>query len=674
MHSHPQESSAPVTHLSRVLSAAGLLIQGVLALGVSASILFLATLPAGWWSGYALPNTAIFRWWPTLTHLALYEPFAGHALLAVALVGLAASWLGATAAPHGHAVSAIEHRLVAGFRRFGLPGVLALFLFSVGATWAGIPRPQDLSGNALAGLVPFSDANGHFQEAYRQALSGTWQPFISRRPLAAAFRAVTLALVDFNNYHYLLLQAAALALSTFFATRSVMAWRGPWAGLTFLGLTCILQRPYLPTNLTEPLGLFWALASVPFLVKALRFNHASDAAVGLHLTIWALMTRMGAMFTAPALAVWVVIARTSKPGALARRLALAASLFLINTALVSALFMLYGSPDGAVGANFSDTICGLTHGTDWTGCRRLYAEELKPLTSERERATLYYEKARAKFLAEPGILFARLAAGEVHFAKSIGRRTLTGHHGTIPSAFPVWLWWWVAIGGLIWVLGYTAERHERAFWLLFLTGLAASVPFVIFDDGWRVLCASFVLLSVLLASGFASPLHHAATTPAPRPVTSPLITWVLLTLVAVSCVAAPHLVYTYDFLNRRSVPDFQLGPDEAVVLGTRHMSGFLVMPDGHLLPRQVPAIHESDFIRIVRQSGIERYQPLVTPQPVHQPPYAIVSAIRVIPPGSGLLVLPAHVFSTLDDRLWRLALQPARGKYWVTVVDASPVP
>jgi hypothetical protein len=104
------------------------------------------------------------------------------------------------------------------------------------------------------------------------------------------------------------------------------------------------------------------------------------------------------------------------------------------------------------------------------------------------------------------------------------------------------------------------------------------------------------------------------------------------------------------------------------------MSGVLVMPDGHLLPRQVPAIHESDFIRIVRQSGIEQYQPLVTPQPVHQPPYAIVSAIRVPPNGSGLLVLPAHVFSTMNDRLWRLTLQPSRGKYWVTVVGASPVP
>jgi hypothetical protein len=674
MHIYPQGSSVSVTHLSRVLSVVSLLIQGVLALGVSASILFLATLPAGWWSGYALPNTAIFRWWPTLTHLALYEPFAGHALLAVALVGLAASWLEATAAPHGHVVAAIEHRLVGGFRRFGLLGILALFLFSVGATWAGIPRPQDLSGNAVAGLLPFSDANGHFEQAYHQAISGTWQPFISRRPLAAAFRAVTLALVDFNNYHYLLLQAAALALSTFFATRSVMAWRGLWAGLTFLGLTCLLQRPYLPTNLTEPLGLFWALASVPFLVKALRFNHVSDAAVGLHLTIWALMTRMGAMFTAPALALWVVIARDSRPGALARRLVLTASLFLVNTALVSGLFMLYGSPGGAVGSNFSETICGLTHGTDWTGCFRIYAEELKPRKSERERATLFYGKARAKLQADPGIFFARLAEGEVHFVKSIGRRTLTGHHGTIPSTFPVWLWWWVAIGGMVRVLGFKAERDERAFWLLFVTGLAASVPFVMFDDGWRVLCASFVLLAVLLASGFASPLHHAATTPGPRPVTSPPITWGLLTLVAVSCVVAPHVVYTYDFLNRRSFPDLPLGPDEAVVLGTRHMSGVLVMPDGHLLPRQVPAIHESDFIRIVRQSGIEQYQPLVTPQPVHQPPYAIVSAIRVPPNGSGLLVLPAHVFSTMNDRLWRLTLQPSRGKYWVTVVGASPVP
>jgi hypothetical protein len=133
------------------------------------------------------------------------------------------------------------------------------------------------------------------------------------------------------------------------------------------------------------------------------------------------------------------------------------------------------------------------------------------------------------------------------------------------------------------------------------------------------------------------------------------------------------LAYKYDRLDRLNIPQIELGVDEEVFLGTRRMSGFLVIPDGQALPKQVTAIHESDFITIVRNSGIEQYEKLVTPQPVHQPPFAIVSAIPVNQRTHGLLILPPEVFSKLDERLWRLKLQLEPNQFWVKVVKATPV-
>jgi hypothetical protein len=354
-------------------------------------------------------------------------------------------------------------------------------------------------------------------------------------------------------------------------------------------------------------------------------------------------------------------------------LLLVIGLLLINMAFVAGLSKLYGTPGGAVGSNFSHTICGLTHGTDWTGCGRIYAEQLKNLTTESEQANLFYVRAKEKFINQPSVLFTRLLKGELHFAERIWKRILTGYIGSIPDSFPEVFRWLAVISGIVKVMRSQRERHEGTFWLLFLAGLAASVPFVIFDDGWRVLCVSFVILSLLLASGFTSPLHKPAVQSGRRMAMTQKYRLSLLIVVAVLCLIVPMLAHKYDRLDRLNFPQVKLGDDEEVFLGTRRMSGFLVMPDGQTLPKQVPAIHESDFIAIVRNSGIEQYEKLVTPQPVHQPPYAIVSAISVNQRTHGLLVLPSEVFTALDDRLWRFRIQPEPGQYWIKVLQATPI-
>ncbi len=657
--------------VSRALMMLGYLLQVIFALGLLAAIIFLGSTIAGCWAGLALPATAFFRWWPGLNGLALQEPAFGHVILIIAMIGAGAAWLASTTGQHASAFALVEAKLAAGFLRFGWMFLVGLFLYSVGATWSGIPRPQDLGGNAIAGLLPFSDAKGHFEQVYSQALQGNWQSFVARRPLAASFRTVAVAAVDYNNFHFLLLQTAALALATFFAARAVVNWRGIWAGLTFLGLVHILVRPYLPTNLTEPLGIFWALVAIPFLIRAIRHSRLSDTATGFHLTVWALMTRMGSMFTLPALGLWAVLSQWGDRRKTIRAALVIVALLLLNAAFITGLAKLYGTTSGATGSNFSHTLCGLTHGTDWTGCGRIYADEFDSLSSEAEQARLYYSKALEQFVAEPLVLFARLWQGELKFLGGIFNRLLTGYTGSVPDAFPTSIWWLAALAGVGLTMRQRREKHEPLFWLLFVLSLLASAPFVMFDDGWRVLSASFPLLAVLIAAGFSGPVSRPIVPDAPPGRAANWRHYTVLTTVAVLCLAVPGAVHRLDWLGQNRISFQASAPDQAVFLGTRHMSGFLVVPDGEPLPAQVPAIHQADFVKIIRFSSIEQYEPLVTPTPVHQPPFALVSAIAVDGKSHGLLVLPAHVFVVLDDHPWLFRLAP--GNYWRRVTEAKPL-
>jgi hypothetical protein len=257
---------------------------------------------------------------------------------------------------------------------------------------------------------------------------------------------------------------------------------------------------------------------------------------------------------------------------------------------------------------------------------------------------------------------------------NVWEQILTGYGGSIPVEFPKAVWWLCVICGIFWAMRYRRELHELSFWLLFLAGFLVSVPFVIFDDGWRVLCTSFVILSALLASGFTSPLYKSKDESLHHNLELRKYHYGLLGLVAFLCLTVPMLTYKYDQLGALNFPQSELRADEEIFLGTQYMSGFLVLPDGEVLPKKVPAMHESEFIKIIRNSGIEQYEALVTPNSVYKPPFAIVSAVPVNNRTRGLLILPPDIFSSLDERLWRFRLENEPGRnFWKKVVEATPL-
>jgi len=655
-------------------------ILGIAVIWLLASLFFLGSTLAGWWSGYLLPNTAFFRWWPELNGLAKYEPGFGQVLLMISMTGLLAAWMAKFSGDQADAFASVERALESGFRRFGLFVVLGLYLYSVGATWSGIPRPQDLSGSAIAGLVPFSDARGHFLGPYVQAWTGEWSGWVLRRPLAAVFRSFCLVLVNYNNYSFLMLQVTGLAIATFFAIKALISWRGIWAGLTFFGLVFCQVRGYLPTHLTEPLGVFWALIAVPFLVRAIQFNRSGDAIAGFYLTLWALMIRMGAMFTIPALGLWAVISQLGHRRKMAVAALWVSGLFLMVVGISSVVLKFYGAPGSQVGSNFSYVICGLTHGTDWSGCGRIYAEELSFLQSEPEKVAWLYSKAKETFLTDPQILALRLIDGARYFISGLPRFMIAGYGGVMHPLFPKKIWLLVFATGFGWVMWRRREKREIAFWILVVGSIFASAPFVIFDDGWRVMISSFVLVSLFLSCGFASPLHQYVGTPSRFPTNTSkagisLYRCAPLALVTVLIVPVPILAYNYDLIGRRDFPQIEISEGERLILGGKEkMAGFLVIPDGQSLPGKFPAIRESDFVQIVRNSGIERYQALTTPRLMYDPPFGFVAATTISQFGGIIYITPPEVFTSIDSKPWIFKIEEKENTdFFKKVLHATPI-
>ena len=141
------------------------------------------------------------------------------------------------------------------------------------------------------------------------------------------------------------------------------------------------------------------------------------------MTTVALMTRMGSMFTIPALLLWLVWQFGHGAAAKLRIGVVSIGILLGVLGLNSLLQKAYGTSQGSTGSNFAYTLCGLTMGTSWNGCPAKLAAEGEPLqrTTEALVAKQLYSMAWKNFRAQPDIFFRRLADGAEAFASRISR-------------------------------------------------------------------------------------------------------------------------------------------------------------------------------------------------------------------------------------------------------------
>jgi hypothetical protein len=655
--------------IARSAVALFLVLYGAAAVAAAAC---LATIGIGLWQGDSLPNTAIFRLFPWARELALYEPAAHYVIAFVAMVGAILSWL-APSAFHKH-----EARLVRYSSRYGLLPIAALLLFSVGAPWSGIARPEDLQSNAMGGLVPLYDARGYFEMTFNQVIAGHWGPLAEQRPFAAAHRSVLMFLAGYSNVRFLLLQALAIACVTYAATRAVMLWRGLWAGCAFLALTLALVRPYLTTHLTEPPGQFWALVAVPFVIRLLRRGALVDGAVSFLAITISLLTRMGSMFTIPGFAVWFAWTQARDAKRFKITLGIVAAVLLASFLVSATLLRLYGSGTGFLGSNSSFVVCGATHGGDWRTCKALYEEDLRKVGPGfgAAQAQYLYAKAWEGFRRNPWILVHRLLEGERIFLENLVPVMLGGYTTPFtPRWFPRTTWMVVALYGLTITFWRARERSELSFWLFMWLGLLTSAPLVIFADGWRALSNVLPFVAVFFACGFAT--HGTVVSPvAPAGSRASKLTLGAMSVTMLAWIVVPGLAHWLDPLGGQRFRTLTPKSGEATVLGRRHMAGFVVVPDDHRVPTDVPSMRRSDFTKALEYSGHQASRELTLPPPAS--PFAFIAA----PNANGthgtlyVFVAPVEVLTRRDVTAWHLTLgqeiEEVDDVRWARVTAATP--
>lgn len=630
-------------------------------------------------NSWALPTTALIRWLPVAQWGARNEPYLGHLLVTLGGFGALLTWLSGRNPQLQKSVVADEMLLRRVLFWSGLPIATCALVLCTSSKWAGILRVGDLDLISIGGLIPFSDASDYVAAAYDQTRIGIWYVTASNRPLAAAFREILLIFGGFSMQVMLILQALVLASATCFAAYSVVRWRGVWAGITFFGFAYTYARTFVPTALTETLGFTWAMLSIPFFIVAFRHHSTKHALTAFALTCLGLMTRMGSMFTLPAVPLWLVW-QFGRNATAKARIFIASMCILLGVLGVNALLQgIFGTSEGSTGGNFAYVVCGMTIGTSWNGCPAKLAEEGKSLPNDaRARAKQLYSMAEENFRAKPLVFFNRMVDASKAFVREIPDVLWRGYEARVvePDWVPRSLLTAISFAGLFYA-ARIAKPPEFAFWLCLWTSITLSAAIVYFDDGTRVLASSQPLIELFFAMGITSPvLASLEMQPRPKMVR---YGWAGLLLIISLFFCMPWAVYRFFPANAAVGGELAPTPGEAVVYGGRRMSGFLVVDDGVPLRHDLPTLHLRDFKAIIQQSGVEAYQKLIDPT-TPPLPFGFIFAPRLERgvPSLSQFIVPIEVMERHDVPVWRFHLKAwgatAKGynATWSFVAKAEP--
>ena len=644
---------------------------------IAACAAYATTFAYGLYAGYAQPTTTAFH----LTSsdlLAEIEPYFPPAILIFAATGTGFAWAATLGIVPLKLHQRMERRLTHIWAWWGLPVILCLFLFSLSAGgWSGHIRPQDQNYQSLAGLIPHSDARAFFTDVYRQAFWGEWDVLGSRRPVAEAFRELTVFLARYSYIDTLLVQLGLIAGALFLASRTVARHYGIWAAIAFVGFIYITTRSFLYTTLSEPLALIWTLFSVVFLIEAFRLNSLSHALIALAGLTFALATRTGSLLTVPFMMLWITISFATRPRARLWVFTLTCGVVLSVVVLNGLLGWLYAAQNVDPGANFAWTACGLSLGTDWTGCREAYESQLRLLPHERAQAMFLFAQTWKNMLENPIVFPAALAQNFWQYLKNMPSFLFEGYSPGyhVSSAFAR-IAILVLLACLFLVHRSQSSRTERLFWSFLFISVFLSASIVLGGDGWRVLHVTHALIACFFAAGFAAPsVVVAGATPAWRWQTGATIIAAMTVLFFV--IPALSHALAREFAVRSAAVSQS---DQHIVLGGRHIAGFVVIPDHEDVPPSVPALHFSKFIELFRSSYWESdFGPILNDRPP-TPPFAFIMGLG---PGSrfggNIYVAPPAVLQMPHVCAWRFHVRNRQSQashnlifFDVTAADELP--
>jgi len=250
----------------------------------------------------------------------------------------------------------------------------------------------------IGGLLPFSDAQGYYNDALRLLHGWRFSEFSSRRPLFPAFLAVLLALTGLSLPLTLIVITCISVLAVGFAVHEAQRRLGTAAGILMLLCLFMFYRRYIGSTLTEHLGLTWGCLAFCFLWRGAALHRPTPLVVGLFLLTLGLSARAGAFLVIPAIILWagVRFRGPNRRGLKVAGAALAAA--LLGFAASAVLLRGVGTP-GVGFSNFSYTLYGLVFGGNWTLALRQHPE--LAMFSELERTSRVYTLAWDGIRANP---------------------------------------------------------------------------------------------------------------------------------------------------------------------------------------------------------------------------------------------------------------------------------
>jgi len=392
---------------------------------------------------------------------------------------------------------------------------IALPVIPLSVTWAGL-HPYY---SHIGGVVPWSDAAGYYVGAESLLHTGNLDTWSQRRPLNAILLAVRFVLSGEDFRGAMVIQAGLFGLSALAASWVVAKSYGIRVGIALYALLFAFAALYLPTTLSEALGITLGCVAFTALWIAVERKSLFVYVLGLFFLAVAFSARPGAMLTLVTLIVAAGrIFRQERPLGITA-IGVAVGTVAAALAINRILLHLYGDGTGASFSNFSTVLYGLVvGGKGWT---QVYADfPILGTLPESAAAKFIYQQAWERFTSAPWLAVKAVAVGMVveplRYLAQMARLLFLGSDGDlkVPAvlvalvALPLALV--VGMGLIRWMKSERSPELAALFGYFWL-GFWLSLPFFYMDGGIRSVAATHPLAAATIVLALFRPTSRFPT-------------------------------------------------------------------------------------------------------------------------------------------------------------------
>ncbi len=395
---------------------------------------------------------------------------------------------------------------------------MALSILPLVLSWMGLAYNY----SCIGGILPWSDAESYYTGAQNLLYTGKLEGVSLRRPINEILYAVRLILSSDDYQGAMLIHAFLLGITAFFAAFIVYESFGLRAGTVMCALILLFAAPYLPTSLSETLGLTFSLLAFASLWRSLMNRNFKLYCVGILFLGFGSAVRPGPLFILVMFSIFAglyfQIGFKRRIGAIIVVLICSSLPFFLNYFLSQKL----GDGSGTTNANFSHTIYGLVvGGKGWQQVNIDFSQSLNGL-SDAEGSKFIYQKAWTHFKDHPFDFFEAVALAVVveswnfftMIFKFISINTVAVSGARIKILYNIihivasFLYLFVIIVGLIKLIKNHRHSAIISFMIFFWAGFLVSVPFFYRDGGIRSTITATPFISATIVFIFSCYLRR----------------------------------------------------------------------------------------------------------------------------------------------------------------------